>query len=80
MLEQQYKQLLKKGIVQEEKGTATINLEALGVEKLLGKGNPTRKWNIMAKQASESAQEKIQEKGGTVTVEETKQPVAEESA
>lgn len=78
MLEQQYKQLLKKGIIVEEKGAAAINLQAMGAEKLLGKGNPIRKWNIMVKQASESAQAKIHEKGGTVTVEET--TVAEESA
>lgn len=79
MLEQHYKKLIKMGIIQEEKGVATIHLQALGIEKLLGKGKPTKKWNITAQQASESAREKIQEKGGTVTVEETKQPIAEQS-
>ena len=67
-LEHDYHKLLKQGLVKEEKGVQTVTLDALGVDKLLSKGNPTRKWNITAKHASEAAVEKIKQAGGTVTV------------
>ncbi len=67
-LERNYHKLLKEGIIKEEKGVFVIVLDALGVDKLLGKGNPTKKWNITAKYASEAAAEKIKNAGGTVTV------------
>lgn len=67
-LEQKYQKLLKEGMVKEEKGAVTVDLQQLGVEKLLSRGYPTKKWNITVKQASAHAVEKIKEKGGQVTV------------
>lgn len=67
-LEQKYQKLLKEGMIKEEKGAVTVDLQQLGVEKLLSRGHPTKKWNITVKQASAHAVEKIKEKGGQVTV------------
>ena len=66
MLEQQYQKLLKQGMIKEDKGAVTVDLQELGVEKLLSRGHPTKKWNITVKQASANAVEKIKEKGGEV--------------
>lgn len=67
-LERKYHKLLKEGIIKEENGVSAITLDAIGIDKLLGKGNPTKKWSITAKYASQAAVEKIQSAGGTVTV------------
>lgn len=68
MLEHQYHKLLKEGIIKEDKGVPIIALDALGIDKLLSKGNVKRKWNITTKYASEAAVEKVKEAGGNVTV------------
>ncbi len=79
MLEQQYQKLLKQGMIKEDKGAVTVDLQELGVEKLLSRGHPTKKWNITVKQASANAVEKIKEKGGLVTVLESGAETAEAS-
>lgn len=65
-LERGWKKLQKEGILKEEKGLFTINLGDLGIDKLLSKGNPTKKWHITTKAASASAIEKIKEHGGEI--------------
>ena len=69
MLERNYHKLLKEGIVKEEKDVCAIDLDMLGVQKLLSKGHPTKKWSITTKEASVNAVEKIKEKGGQVVTE-----------
>ncbi len=78
-LERTYHKLLKQGMIKEEKGAYIIDLEQLGFEKLLSKGNPTKKWNITARYASVNAVDKIKEKGGNVTVTEGQEAAAVES-
>lgn len=65
-LEEQFQKLLKQGVIKEEQGILNIDLKRVGVDKLLGKGIPLRKWNIKALYASATAVEKIKEKGGNV--------------
>lgn len=79
LLELKYNKLLKDGMLKEEKGIVTIDLAQLGVEKLLSRGHPTKKWNITVKQASTHAVEKIKEKGGQIKLfEETESTQASE--
>lgn len=65
-LERDWKKLQKDGVLKEQKGFLTINLSDLGIDKLLSKGTPTKKWHITAKAASASAIEKIKEHGGEI--------------
>ncbi|MBC8500468.1 MAG: uL15 family ribosomal protein [DPANN group archaeon] len=44
-----------------------INLTKEGYDKLLGKGTPSREYDLIVSQASESAIKKIQKAGGTVS-------------
>lgn len=67
-LERNYKYLIKQKNIKEENNIATIDLGTIGIIKLLGKGNPTKKWNITVQQASEAAIKKIAETGGTVNI------------
>ena len=43
-----------------------INLTGLGYDKLLGSGNPKRKYKIKVKKWSEKAKNKIEKAGGTL--------------
>lgn len=45
-----------------------IDLTALGYDKLLAKGNPTRKYTLRVKACSVRAKEKIEKAGGSVEV------------
>jgi large subunit ribosomal protein L15 len=67
-VEQHIDSLVKAGIASHEQGTYSLNLGKIGVQKLLGTGKPTRKYHITVAQVSESAKEKIEEKGGRVDV------------
>ncbi len=80
-LEENYQKLLKQGVIKEQQGAWNIDLKSIGVDKLLGKGTPVRKWNITALYASASAVEKIKEKGGDVQLlrQGTEEATAEES-
>jgi len=67
-LEQEYQKLLKQGKIKEQHGDVHIDLEEIGVQKLLSKGNPTKKWHITVQYASAATLEKMKEKGCTVVV------------
>lgn len=45
---------------------ADINLTEKNIDKLLGKGKITKKFNIIVKQFSKKAKEKIEKLGGTI--------------
>ncbi|HII15306.1 MAG TPA: 50S ribosomal protein L15 [Nanoarchaeota archaeon] len=68
-LEAKFEELLAKGTIKNEKGMFEVDIEALGADKLLGTGNPTRKYRVKAIFASGSAAEKITEAGGEVIAE-----------
>lgn len=60
--------LVKEGLIKKEGETYVIDLNLLGYQKLLGKGNVTRKYNITCSKASPSVIEKVKNSGGLVTV------------
>ncbi len=74
-LEQEHQKLLKQGIIEEDKGVFVIDLGNVGVDKLLGKGSPKKKWIITVRYASASALEKIKNHDGSVVVTAMKQQV-----
>jgi large subunit ribosomal protein L15 len=60
--------LVKNGVVKKEGDTYTINLKDLKCNKLLGSGQVTKKYNIVADYATESAIEKVKTAKGQVTL------------
>ncbi len=64
--EDKFSNLLKKGLIKEEKDIFSIDLKKLGFNKLLGAGKPTKKYKIITKFFSKSAKEKIEKAGGEI--------------
>ncbi|MCE4609879.1 MAG: 50S ribosomal protein L15 [Desulfurococcales archaeon] len=61
------KQELASNVPQEE-GRIVVNLESMGIHKLLGRGKITKPVKVIVPYASESAIKKIEEAGGIVVV------------
>jgi large subunit ribosomal protein L15 len=57
-------ELVKMGIAQFEGGTYKVNMGALGVSKVLGKGRVTHPIEISADEFSEAAKRKLEGAGG----------------
>ncbi len=70
-LENYKKTLTQKGIITTKGDTIIADLEKAGYTKLLGTGNPTQKWEIIVRKATNKAKEKITKaKGKIITLEE----------
>lgn len=54
--------------IKVEKGKMTVDLEAMGIDKLLGTGTPTQKYQVRVGSASAKAIEKIEGAGGKVQI------------
>ena len=67
-LEEYFDKLKNQNLIKEEDGYFVVNLAELGFNKLLARGNPTRKWKIITKFVSEKAKAKIEEAGGEVVI------------
>ena len=65
-IEEYFDYLLESGVVVTEKDYYVINLDAIGIEKLLGSGDINKKVKIYVRKASKKAIEKIKAKGGEV--------------
>jgi len=65
-LEEQLAFFAKDGNASEEKGVFTVDLEKLGIDKLLGRGTLTKNVRVKVKQASARAVEKVESAGGKV--------------
>ena len=65
-LEDKFNILQKKELIKQENNFYIIDLSKLKINKLLGKGNPTRKYKITTKFISKSAKEKIEKAGGEI--------------
>jgi large subunit ribosomal protein L15 len=65
--------LERKGRLSYEGDIPVINLEAMGIHKLLGEGRISRPVKIIVPKASESAIRKIEEAGGAVVVTSSKE-------
>ena len=74
---------VKKGLATEEKGIIIVDMDKVGVTKVLGAGRVSRKIHVKADRISASAKEKIEKAGGKaeamiVEVEEETEPKTEE--
>lgn len=58
--------LVERGLAEEKEGAVMMNLDELGIDKLLGNGQVTRKYVITVGTASASAKAKIEELGGQI--------------
>jgi large subunit ribosomal protein L15 len=67
-LDQNCSMYVEKGLARKKGDIIIINVESLGVSKVLGTGKVTQKFDVSAPAFSESAVKKIEEKGGTVHV------------
>lgn len=61
--------LLEGGYAEEKSGAISINLEELGIDKLLGNGRVSKKYVINVGTASASAKAKVEELGGQIITE-----------
>ena len=65
-LEEMLGELLTAGKAEEKGDGIYLDVRELGVQKILGKGNVTRKLMLKAEKISKTAQEKIERLGGSV--------------
>jgi len=65
-LNEQLPKLLESGLAQKKGKTISVDLTELGIDKLLGVGNPTTPMAITVSQASKTAISKIEAAGGKV--------------
>lgn len=69
-IEQNLNKFIKEGKAKEINGKVEIDLSAIGFDKLLGKGNPSKIYKITVSEASENAIEKIKNLRGEVVAKE----------
>jgi large subunit ribosomal protein L15 len=67
-LEQIIPSLLAQGIAKQDGDAVTVNVADMGIEKVLGSGQVTKKINISASSFSETAKAKIEKMGGKALV------------
>jgi large subunit ribosomal protein L15 len=67
-LEEALPKLLKDGVATKEQDTVHINLESLGIHKLLSRGSVRTKFRLEVGEASNKAKVKIESFGGTVVL------------
>ncbi len=65
-IEEHLTKFISSGLVKEENGFYSVELEKLGFNKLLGDGRVSMKFKIKAPYASKTAIEKVKEAGGEV--------------
>ena len=70
-IEEKADYLIKSGKAAESGGVISINIADIGCDKLLGKGNVSRKYNIQCLTATAGAIEAVKKAGGSITVKET---------
>jgi len=67
-LDQSIDTMVEDGDANLDGSTYEVNLQELGIEKLLAQGNVHRKINITVEKASSRAVSKIEDAGGSVTI------------
>jgi large subunit ribosomal protein L15 len=81
-LENHIASFIKNKKAELKNGVYVVNLTELGYNKLLSKGNISKKYEIIVDIATENAITKVEEAGGSVTVsekEEAEEPVAKKA-
>lgn len=68
-LEHNFDMLVEAGIIVEENKEFVFNATNVGYDKILGRGNFTRKVTIVCEDISESAKQRVEEVGGKVVCE-----------
>ncbi|MDD1772993.1 MAG: 50S ribosomal protein L15 [Methanomassiliicoccales archaeon] len=66
-IQERMEDLVKDGIAVKKGDRVTVNLSEMGVDKLLGSGNATSKLEVIVSEASETAKQKIEAAGGSIT-------------
>jgi len=69
-IEENFDELLSDKIIENKNGSYIIDIDALGFNKLVGKGNPTKKYIISCEFASKKAIDKIEQAGGKINLKE----------
>jgi len=67
-IEEYFDYLLESGVITTENDYYVINLDMIGIEKLLGSGDINKKVKIYVRKASKKALEKVKAKGGEVII------------
>lgn len=65
-IEENFEGWTAEGKIKEKNGVFVVDLRAMGITKLLGKGKVTRKLRVIVDSCSKQALEKLQEAGGEV--------------
>lgn len=65
-INERFEEFRQGGYVKEEKDDITLDLTAMKIDKLLSKGEPSKKMSIVVKEASSGAKEKIEKSGGKI--------------
>jgi large subunit ribosomal protein L15 len=73
-LEEALPKLLKDGLATKENDTVHVNLESLGIHKLLSRGVVRTKLRLEVREASNKAKVKVEAFGGAVVLGDTDQP------
>jgi large subunit ribosomal protein L15 len=68
-LEEMLPELIVAGKAEEKDGGVYLDAEKLGIQKILGKGNVTKKLMLKVSKVSKTAQEKIEQVGGSIELE-----------
>ncbi len=66
LLNENIEELVARGVAKLDGDIYEVNLGALGIKKLLGKGKVTKRLRVKVKYVSSNAQAKIEEAGGEV--------------
>lgn len=61
--------LVESKLAEEKDGSVAVNLDELGIDKLLGNGQVSRKYIITVSTASATAKAKVEELGGQIITE-----------
>lgn len=77
-LDQSIDRLVEDGKAEKKRKTYSVNLNDIGIQKLLAQGSVTRKINVTVAAASSNAISKIEGAGGSVTITEDAESESEE--
>jgi large subunit ribosomal protein L15 len=67
-VEERLDEIVLEGFAEKSKNIVTVDLERMGIDKLLGRGEISTKMRILVEEASKSAIEKVRKAGGDVVI------------
>ncbi|MFQ6127647.1 MAG: uL15m family ribosomal protein [Thermoplasmata archaeon] len=72
-VEERLDEIILEGFAEKSKNIVRVDLEKMGIDKLLGRGQIRTKMKILVGEATDSAIEKVQKAGGDVIIPGTKE-------